>query len=336
MNFRNSGTPWLLAGLLLLLLLVMLGSVCVGAVSVSPGRTLRTLLAPERAESMDRTIIWQLRLPRVLLAVVVGMGLATAGAAYQGLMRNPLADPFVVGASSGAALGATLAIVLGWRGIFLGISPVAASAFLGALLAAGLVYALAAARGAEPTALLLAGAALSNLIGGIVSLMMFLSERDLATILGWLLGSLSGRDWANLMAAAPQVLVGALALWLLARPLDALTFGEETAQSLGLRLDRLRLAVIAAASLTTAAAVSASGIIGFVGLIAPHTARLLVGGRHAVLIPCSALLGALLLLLADNTARIIAAPVELPVGVMTAILGGPFFLYLLAARTPRS
>jgi cobalamin transport system permease protein len=177
--------------------------------------------------------------------------------------------------------------------------------------------------------LLLAGVALSSFFGALVSLLIISSDEKVFSILGWLMGSLSGRGWPVLGTTTPMVLAGTLALWLQSRALDSLAFGEETAASLGLRLGRLRVVVVVAASLATAAGVAAGGIIGFVGLVAPHVARLLVGARHALLIPASALLGALLLVLADDLARTIAAPNELPVGVMTALLGSPFFLALL-------
>jgi iron complex transport system permease protein len=289
-----------------------------------------------RAGAVDTTavaIVWDLRLARVLLAALIGAGLASAGAAFQGLFRNPLADPFVVGASGGAALGATLAIVTNLNVRGAGLGPVPLAAFVGALLAVALVYGVAEVGGSTPvTALLLAGAALSTLLSAAVSTLLIMNDQPLYEVFAWLLGGLSGRSWSHLQASAPYLLVSLGWLWLLARPMDALACGEETAQSLGLSLHRTRGAIVAAASLTTAAAVATGGIIGFVGLIAPHIARLLFGGSHARLIPASALLGALLLLLADNLARTVVAPLELPVGIVTALLGGPFFLYLLKTR----
>jgi len=321
-----------LCGLLILGLLVSLG---VGAVHLAPGRVLAVVFQPS-GPAVSRTelaIVWDLRLARVLLAALIGAGLAGAGAAFQGLFRNPLADPFVVGASGGAALGATLAITLGLRWSGAGFGPVPLAAFVGALLAVAVVYAVAEVGGTAPAiALLLAGAAVSTLLTAMVSLLMILNDRGLHETFAWLLGGLSGRSWPHLRAGGPYLVAGVGGLWLLARPLDALASGEETAQSLGLPLARARGAVVAVASLTTAAAVAAGGIIGFVGLIAPHAARLLFGANHARLIPASALLGALLMLLADDLARTALAPVELPVGIVTALLGGPFFLYLLKRR----
>jgi iron complex transport system permease protein len=313
-----------LIGLLLVSLILSLG---VGAVTLSPSQVMAALWAKAGGAATvaptTLTIIWDLRLARALLAVVIGAALATAGAAYQAVFRNPLADPFVIGASGGAALGATLAIVTG-------LPAVLPAAFAGAVVAVALVYLLAQA-GGRPNAvnLLLAGAALSTLLSSAVSLVMFLSDRNLHEIFAWLMGGLSGRSWPHLATAAPVILAGIAALWVLARPLDALTGGEESAQSLGLNLARARLAIVIAATLATAAAVAAGGIIGFVGLIVPHIGRRLGGGSHGRLIPLSALLGGLLVLLADDLARTVMAPVELPVGILMALIGAPFFLWLL-------
>ena len=314
--------------LLGVLVLVSIVSVAVGAVVLPLPRVVRALLQPQApgVEATDVTIVWDIRLGRVLLAALIGAGLAGSGTALQGLFRNPLADPFVIGASSGAALGATLAIVSGF-------GAVALMAFVGALLAVTAAYSIAEMGGVVPaTALLLAGAALNTFLSAMVSLVMLFNEQSAYAVLNWLLGGLSGRSWAQLWASLPYMAIGLSVLWLLARPLDALAFGDETAQSLGLPLGRARGLIVAAASLTTAAAVAAGGTIGFVGLIAPHAARLLVGAEHARLIPASALMGALLLLVADDVARTALAPLELPAGVLTAALGGPFFLYLLKTR----
>ena len=322
-------TLGLLAAILVASAVLSLG---VGAVSIPAGRVMQILVEPpvSGAGAIDVTIVWELRLPRLLLAGLIGGGLGAAGAGYQGLFRNPLADPFVIGASSGSALGATLAIVAGLRESVFGMGAVSAAALLGSLLAVAAAYGIASmGRQVSIPSLLLAGVAVSNFIIALVSLLMFLNDEKLLTIFSWLMGSLSGRGWPVLWTTAPLVLAGGLTVWLQSRSLDSLTFGEETAVSLGLRLGRFRVLVVVAASLATAAGVAAGGIIGFVGLVSPHVARLLVGARHVLLIPASGLLGALLLLLADDLARTIAAPAELPVGVVTALLGSPFFLVLL-------
>ncbi len=323
----------LLVASLLTLMTISLG---VGAVHVPAADIVRALLWPTSESSITATIVWDSRLQRVLLAVLVGMGLGTAGAGYQGLFRNPLADPFVIGASSGAALGATLAITTGLSATWLGLSVVALLALLGALAAVAVVYGIACWGNQLPAVgLLLAGAAVGSFVGALVALLMFLSNDQVMNIISWLMGSLAARGWSAVWSSGPLIVIAIAALWMLSRPLDALAFGEETATALGISMSRLRASVVLAASLATAAAVAAGGIIGFVGLIAPHAARLLVGPSHSLLIPVSGLLGAILLLVADDLARTVVAPMELPVGILTALLGGPFFLYLLRSRSAR-
>lgn len=315
----------LLLGLAAVLVLAAAGSLLVGSAAIPLGKATEILLGA--GSSLDRTILLDLRLPRVLLAIVVGAGLAGAGTAYQGLFLNPLADPFVIGASSGAALGATVAILLGVSGL-----PFAA--FLGALGAVGLVYLLGGSgASSSPLSLLLAGAAVSTVVGSLVSLLMILNDQSLGVIFNWLLGGFSTATWRELGYGAPMIAVGLAALGILSRPLDALALGDDTARSLGLSVSGFRLAIVLAATLTTAAAVAAAGIIGFVGLVAPHAARRIVGGRSSRLLPASCLLGALLLLLADGAARGLASPQEIPVSIVTALVGGPFFLLLLRRGT---
>ena len=314
-----------LGGALVIVLILSLG---MGAVAIPPGQVLsiiaQQVVHAPGAASAEATIVWDFRLARALLAACIGAGLAVAGAAYQALFRNPLADPFIIGASGGASLGAALAIITG-------AGPVMLLAFAGAMAAVILVYAIAESPGGQSSTvhLVLAGAALSTLLSSAVSLLMFLYDRNLHEIFAWLMGGLGGRSWPHLVSAAPVILIGSLGLWALARPLDALTCGEEAAQSLGLDIRRARVLIVGLSALVTAAAVSASGIIGFVGLLAPHAARMLVGGAHQRMIPTSALIGGLLLLLADDLARTVAAPVELPIGILMSLLGAPFFLWLL-------
>jgi iron complex transport system permease protein len=328
---------WPIILLVILLILVIFLSLGLGAVTIAPGQVWAALNPQASAQSVStatRTIVWDLRLARILLVTITGAGLAGAGAAFQGLFRNPLADPFVIGASGGAALGATLAITLGWTSAWLGFGPVPLAAFVGALLAVGLAYGISEMSGQNNVlALLLAGIALSSAFSAGVSLLMVLNDQDFVNVFFWLLGGFSGRSWPDLWVALPYVSIGLIGLGLLARPLDVLAFGEETAQGLGVAVQQVRLLIVICATIATAAAVASSGIIGFVGLIAPHIVRLLWGPIHARLLPASALLGAVLLLLADTAARTLLAPVELPVGILTALLGAPFFLYLL--RTHR-
>ncbi|NIV20833.1 MAG: iron chelate uptake ABC transporter family permease subunit, partial [Gammaproteobacteria bacterium] len=296
----------------------------------SPAEVVAVLVG-QAAKSAHAAIVWDFRLARVLLVALCGAVLGAAGAGFQGLFRNPLADPFIVGASGGAALGATLSVVLA-RGGAADMS-IGLAGFIGALAAVFVVYALAEASGyGSVAALLLAGVALSTMLSSFVSLLLLLHDEALREVFGWLLGGFSGRSWPDLRQALLLAPPGVAALWLMARPLDALAGGEESAQALGLNLRRARFVIVAGASLATAAAVAAGGIIGFVGLIAPHLARHYFGAGHQRLMPAAMLVGALLLLAADDVARTAMAPIELPVGVLTALMGGPFFLFLLGRQ----
>lgn len=330
-RYRFTIVVLILTGVLFAALVLSLG---VGAVFIPPERVVRVFIDSPNTSivASDVTIIRDLRLARVLLATLVGAGLGTAGAAFQALFRNPLADPFVIGASGGAALGATLAITLGLTWNMAGFGPIPLAAFVGSLLAVLVVYVIANGSGGSIIGLLLAGAALSTVLTSIVSLLMLVSDESMHQIFSWLMGGFGGRSWIHLWSSGPYLFLGFVLMWLLARPLDALACGDETALTIGLPLNYARGAVVAIATLVTAAAVSAAGIIGFVGLVAPHIARLLFGATHHRLIPTSALIGALLTLLADDVARTVLAPVELPVGIITSLVGGVFFLYLLKSR----
>lgn len=316
--------------LILTVLIVLVINLGVGAVPLTPTQVIAAL-AGASVKASHSAIVWDFRLARVLLVGVCGAALGAAGAGFQGLFRNPLADPYIVGASSGAALGATLSVV--WAGHSRIDVPIGVAGFVGALAAVFIVYTAAEASSyGSVAALLLAGAAFSTMLSAIVSLLLLLNDEALREVFAWLLGGFGGRSWPHLQQALFIAPLGVAVLWWMARPLDALATGEDHAQALGLNLRWARFVIIASASLATAAAVAGGGIIGFVGLIAPHLARPLFGAGHARLIPASMLMGALLLLLSDGLARTLLAPIELPVGVFTALLGGPFFLILLRRR----
>ena len=329
--------------LLILLVFLILASMCIGPAPLSFNQVVDVVIyklpflnGNNTAEIDDNnvTIVWDHRLGRNLVAVLVGISLAVSGAVFQGLFRNPLADPFIIGASSGAALGSTLAIVFGFSVSFLGFTPIPFAAFLGAIFSVALVYAFTRTGSNSPPAvvLLLAGTALGSLFFACVSIIMALSENDLHKIFFWLLGSLNGRTWTHLFVILPYFIISLIIIVILARPLEIMAFGEETASGMGLNVKHARILIIISASLATASAVSISGIIGFVGLIAPHIARLLFGPAHKRLIPASAVIGAILLVISDNLARTLLGTRELPIGVLTALLGAPFFLYLLKSR----
>lgn len=310
-------------------------SLGVGAVPIGVSEILLLLsdTTTSNTNATERSILLQLRLPRVVSALLVGASLGAAGVGFQGLFRNSLADPYVIGASSGAGLGVTLAVTLGLQVSFLGLGAIAIAALCGSILAVVIVFAIGSL-GADrsPLSLLLAGVALSSMINAIVSLLMFLNDEKIVVILSWLMGSLAGNDWQIVKATAISSFVGIGLLWSLSRPLDANLLGERAAQSLGLDLFKFRILIVMAASIATAAAVSSAGIIGFVGLIAPHMGRFMVGPRHGWLVPTSACVGATILITSDAIARTVVAPAELPVGIITALLGCPFFLLLLRTR----
>lgn len=279
------------------------------------------------------TIVFQLRLPRVILAVLVGAALAISGVILQGLLRNPMADPYILGISSGAALGASVAILFGLGAHVLGIYTIPVMAFLGASGTAFVVYNLARVGNRVPmSTLLLAGIAVGSFLSALTSLAMVTSGQNLHQVIFWLMGGFAGRGWDHVRVLLPYVLIGITPIFLYARELNVMLLGEEPAQHLGVEVERLKQLMLGAATLVAASAVAFSGIIGFVGLIIPHAVRLLVGPDHRVLLPTSALIGAIFLAAADAVARVAAAPLEIPVGVITALCGGPFFIYLLRKK----
>jgi iron complex transport system permease protein len=317
--------------------LATLAAICIGAYRISPALVWSALLANPADLASDaslqqaRAVLLEIRLPRVLLALLVGAGFGSAGSALQALFRNPLADPGLIGISSGAALGAATLIVLGpvIGAVSLGWLPVAA--FIGALLVATLVYRLAAARGrlALPL-LLLAGIAINALAGAAIGLLTYLADdAQLRSLTFWSLGSLGGAQWRVLAAVAPFVLIGAALIARNGHALNALQLGEAEAQHLGVPAQAIKRTVLVASALGVGALVSCSGVIGFIGLVAPHCVRLACGPDQRVVMPGAMLLGATLTVLADLAARTVAAPAEVPLGILTALIGAPFFLALL-------
>ncbi len=321
------------AGGALLLAVAGLVGMLVGSVPITPGELWMAWSDPARLDPATATILLDLRLPRVLLGMLVGASLALAGSGFQGILRNPLADPYIVGTSAGAALGATLAIVLHLPSPLPWLSPVPALAFLGALGAMLAVYRLARIGNTLPVeTFLLAGVVVGSFAGAMVSFLMTMAHEDLPRVVFWLMGSLGQADASRVALVSPYLLIGGVALYLLSPALNLASMGDEVAWSLGVDVERLKIRVILAGSLVTAAAVSASGLIGFLGLLVPHLARMLVGPDHRVLMPASALGGAAFLVMADTVARTVGAPQEIPVGVVTAMVGAPFFFWLLHRR----
>jgi|SRR5690554_731196 len=329
------------------LALLVLCGIMVGSANLRIDTILKTLakslpLVGERLEfkvnEFDQMIILQLRLPRIILALLVGAGLSMAGVVFQALFRNPLAEPFVIGTSSGAAFGAALAIVFQINLGLVTLGPFSLNslpllAFAGALGTTLLVYRLAKV-GGKPriTLLLLAGIAVSTFISSLTSTLMILNKEDLQRIILFTMGGFSTGRWSDVFNILPYVLLTMVFLSSYSRELDILLLGEEKAHQLGVNLEQLQKILVFSASLLVAATVSAGGVIGFVGLVVPHMTRLLVGAEHKVLLPLSALAGGVFLLLADTIARTVIAPVELPVGIITSLMGAPFFLYLLRKK----
>lgn len=330
--------PVLGAALIVALPVAIVLATSVGAVEIHPGAVAGTLwraLTGQLGEPTgDEAIIAQIRLPRILVAGLVGAGLALAGAAYQGLFRNPLADPYLIGVASGAGLGATLAIVTGLALPVLGpLGSVPLAATVGGVATVLLVYSIARRGGTAPTvALILAGVVVSALLGALTGALLFLGDNRVRQVLGWLLGSLTLASWPRLLYALPFVLGGGVVLAALARPLNALQLGEDQAATLGVNVGRNRLLAVTGATLATAGAVSVAGLIGFVGLVIPHAIRLLAGPDHRTLLPLSALAGAIFLIGVDLVARSAFGGGEFPVGILTALIGAPIFLLLLRRR----
>jgi iron complex transport system permease protein len=326
-----------------LLLVTMLAAVAVGSVGVGVGDTAailgRRLLAlpvPETWSPAAETIIFELRLPRVLTAMLVGGGLAMAGTVFQALLRNPMADPYIIGTAAGASLGAIIgilapvlvpALAIGAGTAWLGLGMVQAFAFAGGIATVLLVYAVARGNGRVPVVtLLLTGYAVSSVLAAGVALLMFVSGRALGAIFGWLMGSLAGATWPGLAFAAPLLAASFVLLLVRWRRLNLLLLGDDQAGHLGVEVEREKLVLTMLATLATSASVAISGTIGFVGLVVPHLLRLATGPDHRLLLPASILYGAALLALADLGARLAGG---IPVGIVTALLGAPFFIWLL-------
>ncbi len=317
------------------LLVAVLFSIAIGSVFISPvdlWKVLASLFTGRLPAALQtyRLILLGIRAPRTVLVLLTGAALGGSGASYQGLFRNPLADPYLIGVASGAGLGAVLAMSIQWPYSFWGLLAVPLSAFAGALLTVFLVYTLARLGRTVPTTnLILAGVAFSSFATALTSFLMLRSTGELRRAIAWLLGGASQAGWEPVLAILPFLLIGLAGMVLSGHALNLLQFGDDQAQQLGLPVTRTRTLILVAASLSTAAAVSFSGIIGFIGLIVPHVMRLWFGADHRRLVPLSILGGAGALLVADVIARSVLAPQELPLGIVTALAGAPFFLWVL-------
>ena len=321
--------------LAVLLPLSVLLSLGIGPVHVAFAGIVEQLCGLHRMDATTGTIIFSLRLPRSLAAGCVGAALSVAGLLFQGLFRNPLADPYIIGSSSGSVLGAALAIFWFPSVTFLGFGSTALFAFAGATVTVLLVYLLAQTRQSSSNTLLLAGFALGTMLTSVSYLLESLHDNNSAGLLAfaaWLRGAVTTPLWPQLAVVAAMLFCGLVVAWMLMHRLNAMAMGDAYAAQLGISLEQTRLCIIVAGAMLTAAAVSLSGLIGFVGLIVPHVLRMLLGPDHRTLLPACALGGAVFVMLADTIARTLLSPAELPVGILMALLGGPFFLFLLRRR----
>ncbi|TET15793.1 MAG: iron ABC transporter permease [Actinobacteria bacterium] len=326
--------------LLIILIVLIIVAASIGAAKVSlkdtgliiasfiPG--VNYFINVEDLNPQEIVIISQIRLPRIFLSIFVGIALASAGVIFQGLFRNPMADPFVIGVSAGAAFGATIGLVFITGVGLLGISTITIFALLGALATTFLVYSISSARGkVSVTTLLLSGIALSAMLSAMTSFIMIFRTHDLTKIIFWIMGGLTAASWYKFNIIAPMVVVLIIISGFYMRDLNIISLGDERAAQLGVQTERVKKILLIMASLIAALAVSVSGIIGFVGLVTPHILRLIVGPDHKILYPTSAVAGGIVLLMSDTLARTILMPREIPVGIITSIVGVPFFLYLL-------
>lgn len=296
---------------------------------------LESFVNPSDFSRTAEIIIMQIRLPRVICGALVGAALATAGVIYQGIFRNPMADPYVIGASTGATLGSALVLVLGIGVAFLGVNTLQVFAFIGSLITVLFVYNISRVGSKVPvTTLLLVGIAVSLFLTAIVTyLQTIASERVLHGLTFWIIGSLAPTEnWAKVWSIIPFIIIGIVISYFYSRNLNILALGEEQAQHLGVEIEKVKIVLIVTGALLTAAAVSISGLIGFVGLIIPHLTRVLIGPDHRILLPISALVGASFLMFCDSVSRIIMGSGEAPVGILTALSGAPFFIYLIRRK----
>lgn len=347
MNLNNENkSKAIIGGLFIALLLFIILYTTIGTASISSLDSLKIIASklPILKNYIDIsylnpssiTIIFNIRFPRVLLGVLVGASLSISGAVFQSLFKNPMADPYIIGVSSGAAFGATLAIVFRINFNIGNISAISIMAFISAILSVLFVYSLASVKNKLPiNTLLLSGIAVGQFLNALMSIIMVLYTREMENIIYWTMGGLSGKGWDPVLRIFFPILISSLILRFYSRELNIILLGDDFAKTSGVNIEKTKLIMLVISTLITALSVSVSGIIGFVGLIIPHVARIIFGPDNRILIPSSGILGAIFLITADTIARTIIAPTELPVGVVTALFGTPFFIYLLKSGKNR-
>lgn len=322
----------LFGALTALLIASMILSLSFGTADISISETADILLHRTSENQLDAShvyIIRQIRIPRVLTSVLVGMGLAVAGVTFQALFRNPMAEPYILGVSSGAACGVAFGSLIGAFLIIPGSWGIPIFAFLGAIAASLVIYGLSGGMRSTTVTLLLSGVAMNFLLSSLMSLFMFFNRDQLENLVYWSMGSFSSANWEKLLIIGPMLIIGTLIIPLFSKEMDLLLLGDETAQTMGLHVRRTRIALLTVSTLITSSAVAMSGIIGFVGLIIPHSVRIIAGPSHRRLIPSCIISGGLFTLLADTLARSVLSHAEIPVGIITSLTGAPFFIYLL-------
>lgn len=322
-EFVRKNRMLLLTGCFLLVIISLIYGLATGSVTLTVSEVINGIFGDEG--TMEHQIVWNLRLPRLLTGLLVGMCLAVSGGILQGIMRNPLADPGIIGVSSGAGLVAVSTMLI--FPAYSGLVPV--GAFIGAFIAAALVYILAWNGGVAPLRLILAGVAINTLLGALTSGVMIVYSDKVQTVLSWLMGGLSGKSWPHLKLILPYAIVGLVLSLFASRSVNILRLGDDVAKLLGYNVEKHRLLLLVLSTFLAGTAVSVAGLLGFVGLVVPHMVRLLIGNDYKYLLPTSALLGGALVIFADTAARSWFEPIELPVGVLLAVIGAPFFLYLL-------
>lgn len=345
-KFMRQRVKWNILFLVVILVLVIVFSVSVGSAKLSFAESLKLVAAklPIADKLVDsaylgtkyETIVWKVRMPRTVMAALVGASLSIVGAAFQGIFRNPLADPHILGVSSGAAFGAAIAMFTGATAGFMGLGTVGVFAFVGALSAVFLVYNVSKISGEiSVTGMLLTGTAISTFLSALISLLMTFHNEQIEKVYMWTMGSFSAATWGKIGFLTFFVVIGAGVLLLYAGKLNVILMGDDDAKCLGIDVNKIRRRIIVAASILVGAAVSVSGIIGFVGLIIPHCVRLVTGADNKKLMPYAFMLGAVFVTLCDMVARTAAAPTEIPVGIITAMFGAPYFIFLVIRRRKR-
>ncbi|MEA1974454.1 MAG: iron chelate uptake ABC transporter family permease subunit [Bacillota bacterium] len=290
----------------------------------------KNLVDVSKIKETSKIILLNIRLPRIILSVIIGIALSTSGIVFQAIFKNPMADPYILGISSGAAFGATIVIILGISFSFIGLSAISLGAFIGAIATTTIVYNIARINSKAPTVtLLLSGIAISFFLSALINLIMTFNHDQVEKIVFWTMGSVSAASWNSVMVSVVPVVVGVIIFLVFSKDLNVILMGEETAQNLGVNVELLKKILLVVASIVSASVVAVSGIIGFVGLIVPHAVRIVVGPDHRKLFPFTIITGALFMIIADTISRVALEPTELPIGVITSLIGAPYFIFLL-------